>query len=177
MKKILLAFVVLLCCASASRAKVESPEVPLGDAAYADLDLLSLPPEFECYPGWSTKPRIWTRYEFAIIVALKLDRLDVAERNGASKETETTNAGAPAVSKSQKLAAFQRLAKKFLPELTALGANLETGESIRTWRFNGVLVAPQIATPFADVPKDHWAFDAVEKLRLSGIIVGDADGS
>ena len=27
--------------------------------------------------------------------------------------------------------------------------------------------------PFPDVPKDHWAFQAVETLRKAGIIVGE----
>lgn len=31
---------------------------------------------------------------------------------------------------------------------------------------------PVRATPFPDVPRDHWAFDAVEQLRLRGILRG-----
>ncbi len=32
--------------------------------------------------------------------------------------------------------------------------------------------APVRDTPFPDVPREHWAFDAVESLRKRGIIVG-----
>lgn len=34
----------------------------------------------------------------------------------------------------------------------------------------------QTAGPFADVPRDHWAYEAVESLRQQGILVGYADG-
>ena len=33
-----------------------------------------------------------------------------------------------------------------------------------------------ISPPFPDVPKDHWAYQAVEALRKAGVIVGEADG-
>ena len=32
--------------------------------------------------------------------------------------------------------------------------------------------APVRDTPFPDVPRDHWAFDAVEQLRQRGIVRG-----
>src|SRR3954451_13936446 len=32
--------------------------------------------------------------------------------------------------------------------------------------------APVRSTPFPDVPKDHWAYDAVEQLRQAGILRG-----
>lgn len=32
--------------------------------------------------------------------------------------------------------------------------------------------APIRTTPFPDVPRDHWAFDAVESLRQKGIVRG-----
>ena len=32
--------------------------------------------------------------------------------------------------------------------------------------------APVRAAPFQDVPRDHWAFDAVESLRQKGILRG-----
>jgi hypothetical protein len=32
--------------------------------------------------------------------------------------------------------------------------------------------APLRTEPFPDVPKDHWAFDAVEQLRQRGILRG-----
>ena len=32
--------------------------------------------------------------------------------------------------------------------------------------------APVRTTPFPDVPREHWAFDAVEQLRQRGIVRG-----
>jgi hypothetical protein len=32
--------------------------------------------------------------------------------------------------------------------------------------------APVRTTPFPDVPRDHWAYDAVEQLRKRGILRG-----
>ena len=32
--------------------------------------------------------------------------------------------------------------------------------------------APVRSTPFPDVPRDHWAFDAVEQMRKLGILRG-----
>ena len=32
--------------------------------------------------------------------------------------------------------------------------------------------APVRTTPFPDVPRDHWAYDAVEQLRQRGILRG-----
>ncbi len=39
------------------------------------------------------------------------------------------------------------------------------------------LVAPAFAQPFADVPADHWAFDAIAELAAKGILEGFPDGT
>jgi hypothetical protein len=39
------------------------------------------------------------------------------------------------------------------------------------------LVAPAFAQPFADVPADHWAFDAIAELAAKGILEGYPDGT
>lgn len=39
------------------------------------------------------------------------------------------------------------------------------------------LVAPALAQPFADVPTDHWAYDAIAELAAKGLIEGYPDGS
>lgn len=36
---------------------------------------------------------------------------------------------------------------------------------------------PAFANPFADVPRKHWAYDAVNKLAASGIVDGYGDGT
>ncbi|MBQ9358080.1 MAG: S-layer homology domain-containing protein, partial [Abditibacteriota bacterium] len=39
------------------------------------------------------------------------------------------------------------------------------------------LAAPMFAqTTFSDVPRDHWAYDAVSELEAAGLIVGYPDG-
>jgi hypothetical protein len=41
------------------------------------------------------------------------------------------------------------------------------------------LIMPAFAAsmPFADVPKDHWAYDSVAELAASGLIIGYPDGT
>ena len=39
------------------------------------------------------------------------------------------------------------------------------------------LVAPVFAQPFADVPGEHWAFDAIAELAAKGILEGYPDGT
>src|SRR5437867_6573849 len=39
------------------------------------------------------------------------------------------------------------------------------------------VVSPAFAQPFADVPTDHWAFDAIAELAAKGIIEGFPDGT
>jgi hypothetical protein len=39
------------------------------------------------------------------------------------------------------------------------------------------VAAPAFAQPFADVPTDHWAFDAIAELAAKGIIEGFPDGT
>jgi len=39
------------------------------------------------------------------------------------------------------------------------------------------LVAPVFAQPFADVPAEHWAFDAIAELAAKGILEGYPDGT
>jgi len=39
------------------------------------------------------------------------------------------------------------------------------------------LVAPALAQPFADVPTDHWAYDAIAELAAKGLIEGYPDGA
>src|SRR5712692_6439679 len=39
------------------------------------------------------------------------------------------------------------------------------------------VASPAFAQPFADVPTDHWAFDAIAELAAKGIIEGFPDGT
>ena len=37
--------------------------------------------------------------------------------------------------------------------------------------------AAALANPFEDVPRDHWAYDAVAQLAADGVIEGYGDGT
>ncbi len=39
------------------------------------------------------------------------------------------------------------------------------------------LISPAFSQPFADVPTDHWAFDAIAELAAKGIVEGYPDGT
>jgi len=40
-----------------------------------------------------------------------------------------------------------------------------------------VLALPAVAGPFTDVPTDHWAYDAIDKLQAEGFVEGYPDGT
>lgn len=40
-----------------------------------------------------------------------------------------------------------------------------------------LVVSPAFSQPFADVPTDHWAFDAIAELAAKGIVEGYPDGT
>ncbi len=61
---------------------------------------------------------------------------------------------------------LRQLAQQFGPEITASSS----------------LIAPQTVAniargPFPDVPRNHWAAGAVERLRVGGIVVGAPSGT
>ena len=158
MQKFLLAIGLLLCCASVSHAQAEYPDVPLSDSAYADINLLSPTSDAINYCYGPVGPRAMTRYEFAVAIARSLER--------TTQQSNPVN-----------FAALKRLGVKFLPELEMLGVDVEK------IKINGVfLIEPktaptktQVAPQFLDIPKSHWAFNSVEKLRLSRIVIGVQD--
>lgn len=150
----------------------KNPDVPFEDSAYADLSLLD--PEAKSIFE-RNRNRLTTRYEFAVNVARLLENL-------SEKTTDNKNLAIPfpiITLSSTDAAALKRLANKFLTELRELGVDVEQ------IRINDVfLIEPkinsnkiQVAAPFTDVPKNHWAFNATEKLRQSGILVGYPNGS
>jgi len=40
-----------------------------------------------------------------------------------------------------------------------------------------VWALPTFAGPFTDVPTDHWAYDAIDKLQSEGFVEGYPDGT
>lgn len=66
------------------------------------------------------------------------------------------------------------VARRF--ELTSVEVDADallTSQSEFARRF--LILSSQANGPFADVPKDHWASQAVDELRLAGILVGYPD--
>jgi len=39
------------------------------------------------------------------------------------------------------------------------------------------MAIPAMAGPFTDVPTDHWAYDAIDKLQAEGFVEGYPDGT
>ena len=39
------------------------------------------------------------------------------------------------------------------------------------------VAVPAVAGPFTDVPTDHWAYDAIDKLQAEGFVEGYPDGT
>ena len=73
---------------------------------------------------------------------------------------------------------FCRLLQEFWPELRQLRPaarfRSQVEHILRTYpTLEPVASAAQSETPpFADVPRDHWAYQAVERLRQMGILIG-----
>lgn len=176
MKHFLLSLGLLLCCVTASVAQDKNPDVPLGDPAYADLTLLTSIVWAD--EDWRGRPM--TRYEFAVATARLLRYVDSFEEADRARRIGPSTPSNHTSSQGEILlfAALKRLVEKFRPELKALGVQVEQ------IKINGVyLIEPQrgqpelpVAPSFADVPKNHWAYEAVETLRLSGIMIGIPSG-
>lgn len=195
MRKFLLSLCLLLCCVSVSRAQAEYPDVPLDDSAYEDINLLVQHNVLESDANRATSGRGMTRYEFAVAVARVLQNIKDEEflatlgKRSIQNNVESMCMGLVSPlppptpwSKIKKenptaVAALKRLSEEFSVELRALGIS---DQQIKSVFLPTTQVAPrkiEIAPQFSDVPKNHWAFSAVEKLRLGGIVIGFPDGS
>lgn len=60
--------------------------------------------------------------------------------------------------------ALRSLAAEFGPETIAAGADAKLVQTI-------------VRPPFPDVPRAHWAAGAIERLRVRGIVIGNARGT
>ena len=179
--KIWISLLAVLCFANIACAQSpeEYPDVTLNNPVYADIDVFYTSddiPFISCYSSpLPNQRRALTRYEFAIAVA----RLGLFPQHEANYEAAIRSA--LSTKKPQELAALVRLIKEFKPELQQLGiadAQIQFAQNELDARTGSTPSAKSpIAAPFRDVPKTHWAFEAVEKLRQSGIIIGIADGA
>lgn len=196
--KIWISLFAVLCFAHIAHAQapVENPDVPMDNPAYNDLrrlvqyDLVANPHE-----GMYTFFPFMTRYEFAVSVAAMLSNLydqndpqpdpySLRQNYRLKKSYREVFEKHPEVA-----ASFVRLLKEFAPEFIALGftpmqlkvAQIELSagrvNTLRGGRESTPILKPPIAAPFPDVPKTHWAFGAVERLRQSGIVIGNSTGA
>lgn len=180
--KIWISLFAVLCFAGFARAQAPDEMVPFDNSVYKDLyqvvqyDLAPHP-----YAG-RLKVYEMTRYEFAIRVAVVLDTfyrsgkgLPIEDEFYTEKSFLEVFEHHPEVA-----ASFLRLLKEFTSILSSLGLEKQIqfaqGE-LAMHAGSTPSPKPPIAAPFRDVPKTHWAFEAVEKLRQSGIVIGTPDGA
>ena len=177
-----LALPLLLCFAPrmvyAQQTTGPFANVPMTDQAYSDFQtiqdagiLLSR------YPGGTIGSRTsMSGYDFAVAI----DRLWLLlnrQTQTASADTAAFQHDAEATLQSHPLAqaSLKRLVNEFQPELKGLGQDLP---AIQTYL---VALRPDlpplpVSPPLPDVPKDHWAYQAVETLRKAGVVIGEGDG-
>jgi hypothetical protein len=181
MKKWFTLCALIFCVGGASAQDAESPNVPLSDSAYADIKIFEKAGIVEQCFGPPLSESGMTRYEFAVAVARLAANLTSNFQERQSYITTPLQA-----------AALERLVQKFRPELKEFGVpeftieqRMVLSNEVNPPRLQAQFFVratssakPQkIAPPFFDVPKNHWAFAAVEKLRQSGVLLGYTDGS
>lgn len=195
MKKRRLIFGVVLClCLTAGVAsaetgeapqRVEFPDVPRGDRAYGDLDILNKLGVIEGLPEGSGGLLTMTRYEFAVVLTGLFSALD-NKRTGQGEKYRTQLLSSP-----DAVAALSRLVQQFESELQFLIQRAQASQvedrkrlgmvlprsSIYSVPIATLLASLKVSPPFPDVPPNHWAYEAVEKLRQEGIVHGYPDGT
>jgi hypothetical protein len=144
----------------------DSPVVPSDSPAYTDLTLIYNSALIECCYGCNGKFVPLTRYDFAVTIARLVQNVSVIRASQTRFTAEDSRVNA----------ALARLLVQFTPELRELGLSafdLDTAYKTLTDE-RRTTKASAVAPSFNDIPPGHWAYNAVEHLRLSGIIMGDA---
>ncbi len=166
--KIWLCVVSMLLCVQAAwaQAPAEAPGLPQNDPAYADLAIVYDSALIECCYGCNGKFVPLTRYEFAVGIARLIQNVTLIR----ASQTRFTD-------KDRRLNnALARLLVQFTPELHELGissSDLNIAYTTLTGE-RGSIKNYIVSPPFRDVTPDHWAFNAVELLRLNGVVVGQS---
>ncbi len=159
--------------------------IPLGDAAYEDVRFLrrvGLAPLHSGERDFAVK-QVMSRHEFAIVVARIVQAGTPEIRQRSSQDAHNTQnwllpLNSSRVQSTPEIkAAVSRLLIRFTPELVDLGyapehlfavqKELLAGDNLGAFKVGAT-------SAFNDVPSRHWAFNAVEHLRLNGILLGDA---
>lgn len=118
--------------------------------------------------GQPTRPMTW--HEFAVTIARLLPQLN-RPQFPSHTETETRLIASPPA-----ISALQDLVRHFKPELIRLNVDVDTAQ-LRLADMARRATLPLASQPFPDVPANHWAFSAVETLRLNRIIAGYPQGT
>lgn len=152
----------------ANAGVAEYPDVPLGDPAYRDLDTISR--QISDFFGRSGLTILsnnvrYTRYEFAVAIARLFAQ--------TSYDTDSRLPVEGMRQHPQALEAARRLILQFQPELKKFGVTEEIQSRLREIESTSSAKSqPLKPEPFSDVPRGHWAFAAVERLREVGIVAG-----
>lgn len=135
-----------------------TPDIPTDSWVFGDLRRLQDRKRFGQYPDRSNGLRAYTRQEFAILIARELPTLGSTFDKEVQQDPELLNA-------------LYRLLQEFAPELARNSVPLLAVRARMTMlaqaRDEG-----KATGPFPDVSEGHWAYQAVETLRQTGIIIG-----
>jgi len=186
LKRILLALWLLLICTAAAPTRGAEAVIPVSDPAYADIRFLD--DTFRESYGDGTLYGPMTPKEFAICTAalfkspqimlilsgasLPAPKMLIPSPSSPWYSPEPLGPSAvPSVEwlemRERLQLAATRLVRRFRPELKALGLRVED------IKINGeFVIKPVIVKPFSDVAQNHRAYEAIETLRQSGIVVG-----
>jgi archaellum component FlaC len=164
--------------------------VPKNHWSYKAVDQLQKDGYLVGYPeNTFSGSRLMTRYEFAIAVARMIPTLSIGSVS-SDKTTQKTEKEFQAA-----VTVIEKLANEYRDELAGLGVEAElikreidnaksrptadTNE-IHRFRFEAVNTpnkdSEQAPTPFSDVPRGHWAYEAVRQLQEAGILKGYPEG-
>jgi len=137
--------------------------IPTDEWVYADLRRLQNRRDISRYPDYAFSGRAHTRAEFAQLIERELRTLGETFDKEVQQDPDL-------------LPALNRLIQEFEPELRRRGVSLFQVEA-RIAALERNLSLGKVVAPFPDVPKDHWAYAAVQALRQVGIIVGYPGGT
>lgn len=112
------------------------------------------------YPAKQGSVRAKTRAEFATVILQQLDRLNRLDGQ----------LGGQARTNLELVFALQDLVTEFAPPLNRLGLDVP-GTQAYLRSFIGPM-ARSMSRNFSDVPYNHWAKAAVERVRKAGILIG-----
>ncbi len=173
---------LLLCLVARSFAAPAtvgpSENVVLTNQAYNDLQTVqNVGVVLANYPGTTIGSRVpMSSSDFAVAIARLWTLLNLQTPPMSAtvvtlrQDTETRLKNHPLA-----LAALKRLVNEFQPELTAQGQDVSAIQAHLAALRPDLRPLP-ISPPFRDVPRSHWAFQAVENLRRIGILTGGSEG-